>query len=57
MACESDVTQKLHQVRYYLLNVSTRLVAVDASQIAAMHWDLPKPGLPLFRQSSPAAIR
>ena len=38
MACESTVTQKSRQVRYYLLNVSTSLCTVPAYSGA-----LPKP--------------
>ena len=34
----------------HALKCGDSLVGLDAAQIAAMHWDTSKPGLPLFRQ-------
>jgi N-6 DNA Methylase len=34
----------------HALKTGDSLVGLDAKQIAAMHWDLSKPGLPLFRK-------
>jgi hypothetical protein len=34
----------------HALKCGDSLVGLDAAQIAAMHWDMSKPGLPLFRQ-------
>ena len=34
----------------HALKCGDSLVGLDAKQIAAMHWDLSKPGLPLFRK-------
>ena len=34
----------------HVLKFGDSLVGLDATQIAAMHWDVGKPGLPLFRQ-------
>lgn len=34
----------------HALKCGDSLVGLDAAQIAAMHWDASKPGLPLFRQ-------
>ncbi len=34
----------------HALKCGDSLVGLDAKQIAAMHWDLAKPGLPLFRK-------
>ena len=34
----------------HALKSGDSLVGLDAKQIAAMHWDLSKPGLPLFRK-------
>jgi hypothetical protein len=34
----------------HALKCGDSLVGLDRSQIAAMHWDVSKPGLPLFRQ-------
>ena len=34
----------------HALKCGDSLVGLDAKQIAAVHWDLSKPGLPLFRK-------